>query len=156
MIQAIDENFNLHASKIPGITEGMKVFRTENLTYIDSGLSCDTFNIIHITNGLQISINELADTIRYYKDRSLAFCIWVNEQNLTLELKSIFDRLGLKEQNKEPGMVLKLEDYPLTDNPLHHKIIVVDSAERIGLFARSLQRTGHPPTKTLFLILKRL
>ena len=49
MVDIIDENFSLHASKIPGLTEGMKVYKSPGINYVDSGLSCDTFNVIQIT-----------------------------------------------------------------------------------------------------------
>ena len=50
MIEHIDHNFNLHARRIPDSTKGMRVINTAHLTYVDSNLDCDTFNIIHITS----------------------------------------------------------------------------------------------------------
>jgi hypothetical protein len=72
----VSKNFREHALAIPERTAGMKVFDKANHVLVDSGLSCDTFNIVYITNGKKIIEAELAETLQHYKSKDLAFCVW--------------------------------------------------------------------------------
>ena len=105
-IDLIDKNFLLHATRVPETTNGMKVMHRKSLSYVDSGLSCDTFNIIHIHQGKSEDHSDIKEALEYFDDRQLDYCLWINEQNLTAGIKAHFQDFSLSEQNMEVGMLL--------------------------------------------------
>ncbi|MEM9545193.1 MAG: GNAT family N-acetyltransferase [Bacteroidota bacterium] len=143
MIQAIDNNFNQHANKIINQTDGMTVYETENLTYSDSNLSCDTFNIIHITNGLNLNQIELEKAINYFRQKQLEYCIWINEINLN-SVKSMFHDLKLKNHNKEVGMVMDMKQYDPISKAGHSNIKIVEDRNQLNDFATVIAENWEP------------
>lgn len=144
MISIIDKNFNLHAHQIPELTEGMTVHQSPALTIVNSGLSCDTFNILHITNGPELQKTELEQAVNHYEIRRLDFCIWLNEENLTQEVYSYFEDLGIQKQGEEVGMTLDLTTYEHKSHPLHPNIQQVTSPELLESYAKVLASNWTP------------
>ena len=62
----ISKNLQLHFSLVPSQTEGMEVVHTDSLTFVDSGLPCDTFNVIHIRNAAMLQEDELKKAIEHF------------------------------------------------------------------------------------------
>ncbi len=149
MSKTIDNNFNLHTSKIPGMTKGMIVTRLPSLTYVDSGLSCDTFNIIHITNGFLLTEKELLDAVDYFRKNGRAFCIWVSNENLTSNVQAILNRASLKQQNKEPGMALDLSVHKPFQNALYENIIIANTPQAVNDFAEVVACNWSPPDENI-------
>ena len=145
MYNIIDDNFNLHACKIPGLTNGMKVLQLPGLTYVDSGLSCDTFNIIHITNGSTAVAGDIQQAVHYYTARQLAFCVWICRENLTATVMAAFEQLHLKQQNAEPGMLLHLDGYQPVHPPAHTSAIVANNITVIEDYAAVTAANWSPP-----------
>jgi GNAT superfamily N-acetyltransferase len=144
MVGIIDENFNLHACKIPGLTEGMKVFKSSGITYVDSGLSCDTFNIIHIYDGGKVLTENIIDAVNYYRTRRLAYCVWICKENLTENAKAAIDRLNLKQQNLEPGMLLNLSNYEPIQSTNHINAVIGNDVKLIQDYAEVVARNWTP------------
>ena len=144
MVQLIDQNFSLHASKIPSLTSGMQVFESPNLLYTDSGLSCDTFNIIHITNGANLTIEALRMAVQHFKEKKLEYCIWINQENL-LPAQPLFNQLGLAQQNEEVGMVLNLDQYNLIEKETDKNIKIVNDHSSLEHFASAIAANWTPP-----------
>jgi GNAT superfamily N-acetyltransferase len=144
MVAVIDENFNLHASKLPGTTEGMKVFRFPGITHVDSGLSCDTFNIIHIHDGGRVLTEDIIDAVNYYRTRHLAYCIWICKENVTESVKAAIKCLNLKQQNLEPGMVLNLDDYKPARNLHHENALMGNDVKLIQDYAEVVAKNWTP------------
>lgn len=144
VIQDIDKNFHLHACKIPDQATGMKVMHLEHLTYVDSGLSCDTFNIIHIFRGSKLTKVELTDAVGYFRERNLAYCIWVSEENLTNNVKHYLKDLSLSWQNEEMGMVMNLKAYNPIEAKVHKSIIIVKGKSRLLDYAKVIARNWTP------------
>lgn len=143
--KAIDRNFNLHIAQAPLATEGMRVFESSQLTYVDSGLSCDTFNVIHITRGELLDDQEISEALEYYRSRNLAFCIWVNAENLTANVKAILSAQNLVEQNREVGMALDLTKYSPHDHASFDNIVIVSNAEELSDYASVVAANWNPP-----------
>ena len=141
----IDANFKAHAISVPEQNTEMKVFQGTNLSYVDSGFSCDTFNILHIHNGQQITFEELKEAIDYYRSSNLDFCLWVNEDNKSEKLIRYFKHLDLTVQNQEIGMLLELADYTSIVNTSHQNILVVDTPESLAEYANVLASNWSPP-----------
>jgi hypothetical protein len=149
MSKTIDNNFNLHACKIPGMTKGMIVTRLPGLTYVDSGLSCDTFNIIHITNGSLLTEQDCLQAVNYFRNKGLAFCIWISNENITPNVHDILNRASLKQQNKEPGMELDLSVYKPSQNALYDNIIIANTPQAVNDFAEVVACNWSPPDENI-------
>jgi len=143
VLASIDENFNRHAWVIPSKTSGMKFFQQEKLSYVDSGLSCDTFNILHITDPT-VSESELSKAVSYFKDKNLDFCIWVSSENQAGKTKLSLATLSLKEQNCEVGMTLDLANYKPIDHPQFDYIRVVTDHESLNDYATVIANHWNP------------
>ena len=144
MISVIETNFNLHANMVPELIDGMHVHKLSNLTFVDSGLSCDTFNILHITNGSDLQKGEIEQGINHYRNQNLDFCIWINDENLTSKVSSYFNDLGISVQGEEIGMTLDLTKYENKSHPLHSNIQQVTSAELLDSYSSVLARNWTP------------
>ncbi len=145
MVDVIDTNFNLHACTVPGRANGMEVFHSENLTCVDSRIPCDTFNIIHITNGQRLTKDELSRAMDHFREKDFPFCIWINQENLTEQVKSMFSSVAVTQKNIEPGMILDLSTYHPVENELHRNIRVVKSREDLDDYARVIATNWVPP-----------
>lgn len=144
----ITQNFDRHAYFIPGQTPGMQVFRSPKLTYIDSGLSCDTFNIIHVLSGEEVA-PEIRVAVDYFRQKDLAYCIWVNEENLSPEVQACFQDMGIQVQNSEPGMVLDLNKYEIIHSTLHQNVELVHTPAQLAEFAESIAANWSPPDQNV-------
>ncbi|MGI9543822.1 MAG: GNAT family N-acetyltransferase [Cyclobacteriaceae bacterium] len=149
ILKDIDTNFHLHACKIPDQTAGMKVTHLENLTYVDSGLSCDTFNIIHIIRGSKLTKEEVTDAVGYFRQRNLAFCVWASKENLTNNVKHYFEDLSLSKQNEEIGMVLDLEVRQPMERKSNNNIVIVDSKKLTLDYAQVIAKNWTPSDKNV-------
>lgn len=138
-------NFLLHAYRIPSLTAGMEVVHTPNLTYINSSLNCDTFNIIHINDGQQLTIQEITEAVQFFRQRHLAYCIWVSQENLTAPVLRFFDHLNIQQQNADPGMVLDLSTYQPQKNDAHQHIRIVNTSEILADYAQVIAANWSPP-----------
>lgn len=145
MIQAIDQNFNRHSWYIPSLTQGMQVIRMDSLSYTDSGLPCDTFNIIHVTNGHALTEVALKPVLHHYRKQDSRFCLWINSDNRTPHADTILQQLGLSESNKEPGMVLNLKAYQPTDHALFDHIVIASKEHHMTDFACVVAANWTPP-----------
>lgn len=148
--EIIEHNFKLHATKIPSLNAEMQVFHSENLSYVDANLSCDTFNIIHIHQN-ETTKEELLSAITYYNSKKLAFCIWVNDENLNDHLKSIFSTLSIKCHGEELGMLLELEQYTPTKNKQHKYITPVKDPQTLSHYANVIASHWEPKDENVLI-----
>ncbi len=155
MIKDIDDNFYLHSWKIPAQTSGMKVVHLDHLTYVDSGLSCDTFNIIHVRDGAALQESEIDRAIEHFRSRNLEYCIWLNSQNLSDGVKKIFDIEAVKKQNEEAGMVLQLDSYDPKKDELHSNIRIVGSNDELNDYAQVIARNWNPADQNVLTYFER-
>lgn len=145
----ITQNFHRHAYLIPARTPGMQVVHLPHLTYVDSGLSCDTFNIIHINNGKKLKEEELQEALQHYRNRRLDYCLWITEENLTENVRQFFTQNKLTQQNKEAGMVLDLNTYEPLQNDLHDHIAEVKNEQQLADYAGVIANNWNPPDQNV-------
>lgn len=142
--QQIDLNFHLHAMKVPGQTPGMQAFHKEHLSYSDSSLPCDTFNIIHVHTGGGIIKEELEQAVQHFNSKDSEYCIWVNRENLTPQLAELFSEMGINQHNAEVGMYLDMVVYQSASNPLHSNVKLVEDEQTLQDFASVIARHWTP------------
>lgn len=148
MIDLIDENFGSHATRIPGQMEEMIVLRKGGFTVTDSGLSCDTFNIIHI-HSPEISKDDFIEIVFSFQNSQKDFCTWVSKENLSKATESVLNELELSVQNEEVGMVLDLERFTNKELLDQAGITKVDSKEALIRFAEVLAANWSPPDQNV-------
>jgi GNAT superfamily N-acetyltransferase len=148
MIDLIDENFGSHATRIPGQMKEMIVSRKGGFTVTDSGLSCDTFNIIHI-HSPEISKDDFMEIVFSFQNSQKDFCIWVSKENLSKATESVLNELELSVQNEEVGMVLDLERFTNKEVLDQAGITKVDSKEALIRFAEVLAANWSPPDQNV-------
>ncbi|MCB0635373.1 MAG: GNAT family N-acetyltransferase [Lewinella sp.] len=145
MLPLIDHNFRRHATRIPSRAAGMTVEETPHLSYVDSRLDCDTFNIIHLHDGTEQAVPELARAVAHFRDRSLAYCLWLNEGSLTPAIARQLAELGMTRQGEEVGMVLELAEYTPATTAIDPHIQVVQSPAEVADYAEVVARNWSPP-----------
>lgn len=138
----INQNFLHHSTYLPSLTEGMTVGQEAAFCYSDSGLSCDTFNIIYITDGSKLQLKSLRKVIQHYDQKGFAFCVWINEENLSERVKGIFDAFALQAAGHEPGMSLALSTWQPA--PVTGHIIPIHDADTLEIFARIISLNWEP------------
>lgn len=143
MKSLISNNFLEHASKVPDLTEGMTLYKLPHLTYVDSGLSCDTFNIMYIHHS-ELTEEELSEALEYYKSRELDYCIWTNEENLSPNVKDLFRRNAITVQASEAGMALDLSAYQFVEDVRHLNIRLVKDNEALATYANVIAENWTP------------
>ena len=156
--EAVLENFDRHASHLAERTANMNVFRSSGLTYVDSGIASDTFNVIHIRDSRKISSTELMKAITTFREKALPFCLWISEENLTERLSAMLSDFGLvrKQVPPEPGMILNLDRYEPIQDELHAQIYKVKSARDIENYSVVLASLATPPDANVVAYYKRV
>ena len=107
----INDNFLHHASLLQSRTPGMMTVKEKGFCYSDAGLSCDTFNILYITDGNNFDTTAFEKAIQHYQSKQFEYCIWINEENLSPEVIAALQNAGLQEAGNDPGMLVELKNY---------------------------------------------
>jgi ribosomal protein S18 acetylase RimI-like enzyme len=149
MIALIDNNFALHASLVPAKTNGMKVISKDNILMVDSGLSCDTFNIIHIKDGAGLKYLDIVRATEHYRSKDFDFCIWLNSENLNSKVKTYLNDLSVSKQNEEVGMVLDLSQYEAIHSDRHNDIVLVQDVKTLNDYANVIAANWSPPDRNI-------
>lgn len=101
IIGAASENFVAHVSWLQERTEGMVVRKSNDIVITDSGLECDTFNVVCRARHPRI-------------DEALAHCVrpfswWVAPGDLPADLGTLLEERGLMNDESELAMFLPLD-----------------------------------------------
>lgn len=129
MNKAIDQNFNLHIKELPAQLSYMQVFEKPGLTYIDSALPVDTYNVIHITDSETLTFESLKEAVLFYENRLRKSCIWIEAENCTAKVLDYFKELDIKQQGTNAGMYAKAEN--ICDGKFNKNIIPVMDQQAI-------------------------
>lgn len=144
MLDLIANNFSMHAWKIPSQVEGMDVVHNDHITYVDSHLSCDTFNIIYIKSGATTT-KEIQEVIEHFQFNKRDYCIWIAKENLSLSVKSSLETLGINCQASEEGMILDLDKYQIVEHQNHSNIEEVEKEDGLKEYAEVIAANWTPP-----------
>lgn len=140
-IKIINDNFLHHATFLQSRTPGMQTIHGGGLSYSDSGLSCDTFNILYITDAQAFNAADFHQAVRHYTAKQFDFCVWINEENLSSSVRNALANAGLSEAGNEPGMIIYLEEYSSTGDV--RKLNTLDD------FARLVSCNWQPPDQNV-------
>ncbi|MEQ8629812.1 GNAT family N-acetyltransferase [Ekhidna sp.] len=148
MLELISNNFQSHATRIPALSEDMQVIESQHLIYVDSGLSCDTFNILYI-NHPELSESEMSKALDHYQTNELEYCIWISIENLSSQVQKVFKAFWIEEQASEVGMGLDLTDYQPIFDERHKNIQLVTTKEQLETYARVIAENWSPPDQNV-------
>lgn len=154
MLKRIADNFIQHISLLPLQTPGMSVHKTDGVIYVDSGLSCDTFNIIHVETGADPS--PLAFAVDHFKGQKLDFCVWITRNSYARKFKEICEKAKLRVNGVEPAMILDLHSFQTSPNVLWNHIYPVDSMEALEPFAKVVADNWSPPDQNVITFYQRV
>ncbi len=144
MTDLITHNFWLHASTAARHTKGMQVIESPNIAYVNSGLSCDTFNVPLLKNGTQLTELELMEAWHHFRQKDFAHCIWITEEQLTDNVRSFFQKnqiiygLATLPNYRGRGVGSALFSFALNQaKELEYKKVVLQASEEgIGIYQK--------------------
>lgn len=127
-MKKIDLNFKEHANYLPQYCNIMQVLEGEGLTYVDSGLKVDTFNVIHIHNAEQLTQQSLEKAITFYDNRLRTSCIWMSDALLTDKVKDIFEKLNVEKTGINKGFWADIEQLQSNE---YEEVQVVETKQNV-------------------------
>jgi ribosomal protein S18 acetylase RimI-like enzyme len=92
---------------------------------------------------------DCLQAVNYFRNKGLAFCIWISNENITPNVHDILNRASLKQQNKEPGMELDLSVYKPSQNALYDNIIIANTPQAVNDFAEVVACNWSPPDENI-------
>jgi ribosomal protein S18 acetylase RimI-like enzyme len=169
-IRLMEQNMAGHFSWVQRATGGMAVQERHGWLLVNSGLPCDSFNVLFISG--QTKDFALQDALSTFRSRGLPFAVWVGPESPAAPL---LEGLGLRLAETETGMLLDAADYrpcapvagltvavrkgdrtrdsrgpvPFSDSLSVSGLVVerVADARRLAHFAAVV--AGHPPDAAL-------
>lgn len=147
LVEAAEENLLGHVAFLQERLPGMTVERRDGLVIVDSGLASDTFNKV-------LAARLAGDEADARIDQALAdvrrtgrpFTWWVGPCSRPVDLEERLRRHGLREQERELGMTINLDQMP-DRAPLPDRTTIrsVTTPARLADFAAVLAGLGDPP-----------
>jgi Acetyltransferase (GNAT) family len=108
LARAADENLAVHASWASGRIGG-RVQADDQLVAVDSGLPCDTFNIIcRARLDSNTARERIAEAVRFFAVTGHPFSWWVGPGFAPSDLRSLLVEAGLEQAETERAMSLDL------------------------------------------------
>jgi ribosomal protein S18 acetylase RimI-like enzyme len=147
LLEAADENFVTHGAWLPRRLSGMRVVDQPHLVLIDSGLPCDTFNLICRA---RLDPAEAGDRARegldYFRQAQRPFSWWIGPVDRPANLGDLLVGLGLEHVETELGMVAALSELRRGElAPEGLRIVRVASEAQLRAFALVLAANWTPP-----------
>jgi GNAT superfamily N-acetyltransferase len=110
---AANANLVTHASWVQQRTAGMRVLVEDDLVLVDSGLACDTFNLVCRAQLAQTNAPErIRAAIDYFAQVNRPFSWWLNPGDAPTELGDLLLEAGLHRAETERAMAANLDQLP--------------------------------------------
>jgi len=141
VVAAADENFVVHLVSLQQSTPGMCVRRSERVVMTDSGLPCDTFNIVCRARWTEAEARTgIPPILAHYTH---PFSWWLSPGDLPRNLGALLEEHGLTQQESELMMFLELGSIAGAPPPL--RIERVRTREQLRDFAAVTAANWDPP-----------
>src|SRR5262245_27005309 len=109
LAEAADANLVTHLTWVQGQVAGMRV-QDDDLVIVDSGLPCDTFNVICRARLVaETAEDRVAAAVAYFRAVSRPFSWWVGPADHPANLGEILTMAGLEAPESELAMAADLE-----------------------------------------------
>jgi hypothetical protein len=145
--EAAAANLVAHMSWVQQQTAGMRVLEDEQLVIVDSGLPCDTFNVVCRARLTPDSLKgRVAAAIEYFRGVSRPFSWWVGPGDLPADLGDALQEAGLEAAEAEVAMAADLEAVRDERQPPRGlRIERVRTVEQVREFAEINAANWDPP-----------
>lgn len=147
LADAADANLAAHAILPCRVLPGARVWADEALTVVDSGLPCDTFNLICRSRlRAEAAAQRIADALAYYQETQHPFSWWLGPGAQPDDLPHRLAAAGLEPAESELAMGLDLADLPGPDPwPEGLTIRRVTTPEELEAYATLSAANWSPP-----------
>lgn len=146
LAEAADANFAVHASWLQGRHPHMAVLGGEDLLIVDSGLPCDTFNLVlRARLAAEQAGARVAAAVDHFRHAGRPFSWWLGPADQPPDLADILAAAGLERSESELAMAADLAVLPPLEAPARLAIERVRSAEQLRAFAAISAANWTPP-----------
>lgn len=145
--RAADENLAAHASWATSQLEGALALRDEELVLVDSGMPCDTFNVICRARLASASApRRVTEAIAHFQAAARPFSWWLGPGYTPANLPDLLRSAGLTQADTEVAMALDLTAPPdAGSDPPGLAIRRVRTIEDLRAFAAIAAANWEPP-----------
>jgi ribosomal protein S18 acetylase RimI-like enzyme len=156
VVRAADDNFAAHATLGFDTLPGATVRIEEDLTLVDSGLSCDAFNIVcRARLPFERAAARARESAAHFAAAGRPYSWWVGPADTPAELPELLRRAGLSEASSErllmldldPDLALVSQEPAIPDLEIRP---VASRAELDGYAAVTESATGEDPDVARF------
>lgn len=144
MKQYIIDNFLEHATAVSALMPGQEVLSKGGLSWVDSGLQSDTFNVAFVRQGATVDSVQLSELQSYYQERNAAFCLWLPEEEQSPALFRALAQHQISRQASALGMGLRMTDYDPKEMEVS-EIEAVRTPEQLLEYASVIAANWSPP-----------
>jgi hypothetical protein len=147
LAEAADANLVTHLSWVHRRVGGMRVQEDDELVIVDSGLPCDTFNVIaraRLTP--HTARSRVAAAVAYFRIVSRPFSWWVGPADRPADLGQILLAVGLEVAESELAMAADLDALDESaERPPGLRIERARTPEQVGHYAAINAANWDPP-----------
>ena len=147
LADAADAPFVTHATWVPARTPGMQVHADAGLVLADSGLPCDTFNMVCRARLDDDSApSRVREAVAHFREARRPFSWWVGPADRPRGLAALLEEAGLAPAERELAMAMELS--ALTDDepaPAALSIVRVRTPAVLADFAAVMADNWTPP-----------
>jgi ribosomal protein S18 acetylase RimI-like enzyme len=147
LASAADENLAAHAGWVQSRTPGMRALNAPDLVLVDSGLPCDTFNLVCRARLAPESADErIRAAIGHFAAARRPYSWWLTPGNAPPDLGQRLLDAGLQRADSELAMAAELTSLPATaDVPDGVQIRRVRGDAELRHFAAVISSSWSPP-----------
>lgn len=144
---AADANFIVHAGWVQKHVPGMRVVEEPDLVLVDSGLPCDTFNVVCRTRlEAPTALSRARQVIAYFRDAGRLFSWWCGPADRPDNLGEFLLAAGLEMAETELAMAADLAAlWAAQPSPGGLEIQRVSTSDQLEDFARIIGATQGSP-----------
>jgi ribosomal protein S18 acetylase RimI-like enzyme len=149
LAEAADANLVAHTSWVERHLEGMRVEIDDELVVVDSGLTCDTFNVVCRARLAESTARDrLTTVVEYFRSVSRPFSWWVGPADRPENLGELLVRAGLEATESELAMAADLDAIHQIDlSPQGLRIERVKTRAQIKQYATINAANWDPPDR---------
>jgi GNAT superfamily N-acetyltransferase len=100
----LEQNFYEKVTFLPKLNSSMKIKNGPAISFVDAGVSSDTFNVACLRNKQILSKDEITKLVDYYSAKKVPFALWVGPQNFDEKVEEILQAAKLKCVESELAM----------------------------------------------------
>lgn len=147
LAEAGDANLATHATWVQRQVAGMRVIEEQGLVVSDSGLACDTFNLIcHARLDPDTAPARVRQAIQYFVEANRPFSWWTGPTDQPSALSQLLQEAGLVYAETELAMAANLTQLAEVDRAPHGlRIERVRTPAQLRDFARLVAALWTPP-----------